>query len=66
MTERRVVAGEYIIRQGDHGDFFYIIDSGKFGVYVRPEDAGAGSECFDGEEKIVFDGSGSFGELALM
>lgn len=66
LTERRVVAGEYIIRQGDHGDFFYIIDSGKFGVYVRTEEAGAGSECFDGEEKIVFDGSGSFGELALM
>ena len=67
LTERKVKAGEYIIRQGDSGDFYYIIDSGKFAVYVRSEDDSPGaSEFLDGEEKVVLDGSGSFGELALL
>ena len=66
LTERPVQAGEYVIRQGDHGDFFYIIDSGRFGVYVREDNPSSHSECLDGEEKTVFEGSGSFGELALM
>jgi len=66
LTERPVQAGEYVIRQGDHGDFFYIIDSGRFGVYVRQDNRTSSSEGLDGEEKVVFEGSGSFGELALM
>ena len=66
LTERKVKAGEYIIRQGESGDFFYIIDSGRFGVYVREQAPDGNSELFDGEEKVVLDGSGSFGELALM
>jgi len=66
LTERKVKAGEYVIRQGDSGDFFYIIDSGKFGIYVRDDMTSGASECFDGEEKVVLDGNGSFGELALL
>lgn len=66
LTERKVRSGEYIIRQGDSGDFFYIIESGKFGVYVRSEKPKGSAEALDGEEKVVLDGAGSFGELALM
>jgi len=66
LTERKVRAGEYVIRQGDHGDFFYIIDSGKFAVFVRSEAIPRASDGLDGEEKKVFDGRGCFGELALM
>ncbi|ODM93013.1 cAMP-dependent protein kinase type II regulatory subunit [Orchesella cincta] len=60
MFERKVTAGEYVIKQGDDGDNFYVIESGKYKVFVK----------FDGEQdpKHVagYDGTGSFGELALM
>lgn len=49
------------------GDFFYVIDAGKFNVYKRPdqfsrceENNGLGPQVFQYEE------GGSFGELALM
>ncbi|XP_037961750.1 cAMP-dependent protein kinase type II regulatory subunit isoform X2 [Plutella xylostella] len=59
MFEKRSEPGEYIIRQGDDGDNFYVIENGVFDVLVAGE---------DGVEKVVhtYEGSGSFGELALM
>lgn len=58
MFERRVTPNEVVIRQGDDGDNFYVIDRGRFGVLV-----GQG-----GHEKRVhqFENVGSFGELALL
>jgi cAMP-dependent protein kinase regulator len=49
------------------GDFFYVIDSGKFNVYKRP-DAYTPSSENDGYGRQVFqyETGGSFGELALM
>ena len=35
MEEVRVSSGEMVIRQGEEGDYFYIIDRGVFDVYVR-------------------------------
>ncbi|KAI8419974.1 hypothetical protein MSG28_008579 [Choristoneura fumiferana] len=59
MFEKRAEPGEYVIRQGDDGDNFYVIENGMFDVLVTGE---------DGIEKVVhtYEGSGSFGELALM
>ena len=54
MTERRVQPGEVIINQGEQGDYFYAVDEGKFIAQK------------DGETKFIYDGSGSFGELALL
>lgn len=56
MFERRIIAGEVVIRQGDEGDNFYIVDSGRFGIYV------------DGQMDPVNEigPGGTFGELALM
>lgn len=50
--------GETIIRQGEDGDNFYVIDNGSFDIYA----------LVNGEEKRVhtFENAGSFGELALM
>lgn len=48
------IAGEYIIKQGDHGDNFYIIDQGEVDIYVN---------------KVLVSTIGegaSFGELALI
>ncbi|BFZ00992.1 hypothetical protein BsWGS_04031 [Bradybaena similaris] len=58
MFEKKVVPGETVIRQGDDGDNFYVIDTGVYDVLVDVK----------GEEKKVhqFDNRGSFGELALM
>jgi cAMP-dependent protein kinase regulator len=37
MQERRVVANEVVIRQGDVGEYFYVVESGFLNVYIRPE-----------------------------
>lgn len=54
MFEKQVSPGDHVIDQGDDGDNFYVIDSGKYDIYV--------------DNKLVgkYEGSGSFGELALM
>ncbi|XP_041984885.1 cAMP-dependent protein kinase type II regulatory subunit [Aricia agestis] len=59
MFEKRAEPEEYVIRQGDDGDNFYVIENGVFDVLVTGD---------DGVEKVVhtYNGSGSFGELALM
>ncbi|VDN18172.1 unnamed protein product [Dibothriocephalus latus] len=58
MSEMKVNAGDQIIKYGDDGDKFYVVDSGKFYAEVN----------VDGEMKRVaeYDGSGCFGELALI
>lgn len=54
MFEKKTVVDEYIIRQGDDGDNFYVIESGKYRAYV-------------GDNHIhTYDNCGSFGELALL
>lgn len=59
MFERKVQPGEHIIDQGDDGDNFYVIDSGKYDILVASD---------GGEPKLVgnYENQGSFGELALM
>ncbi|XP_067003176.1 cAMP-dependent protein kinase type II regulatory subunit [Anabrus simplex] len=59
MFEKKVEAGEYIIKQGDDGDNFYVIESGDYHAYVST----------DGQEAKhihTYEGKGSFGELALL
>ncbi|XP_065347486.1 cAMP-dependent protein kinase type II regulatory subunit [Cloeon dipterum] len=60
MFERRVQPEEYVIKQGDDGDNFYVIESGTYLTFVKMET--------DTEPRQVYkyEGSGSFGELALM
>ncbi|XP_042224229.1 cAMP-dependent protein kinase type II regulatory subunit-like isoform X1 [Homarus americanus] len=60
MFERRVTEGENVIKQGDDGDNFYVIESGVYNIFVKSDS--------DAEPRLVgkYDNSGSFGELALM
>lgn len=60
MFEKTVKVGENVIKQGDDGDNFYVIERGRFNASVSTEPGG--------EPKHVhtYDGSGSFGELALL
>jgi CRP-like cAMP-binding protein len=46
--------GTEIVRQGDHGDRFYVIDSGEVDVSVNGEDAG------------TMGAGDHFGEIALL
>ncbi|XP_014219283.1 cAMP-dependent protein kinase type II regulatory subunit [Copidosoma floridanum] len=54
MFEKTVKPGEFIIRQGDDGDNFYVIEKGQYEVYVK--------------DALIhtYDNSGFFGELALL
>jgi len=54
MFHREVTDCENIITQGADGDNFYVIESGKYNIFVNGKQVGA------------YDGHGSFGELALM
>jgi len=58
MFEKSVKAGDYIIKQGDDGDNFYVIDNGNYDIYVD----------VSGKQKLVgnYTNEGFFGELALM
>lgn len=38
MFEKRSEPGEYVIRQGDDGDNFYVIENGVFDVLVNGDD----------------------------
>ncbi|SPQ96369.1 Cyclic nucleotide-binding domain-containing protein [Plasmodiophora brassicae] len=59
MAEKRYAAGESIIKQGEEGDYFYVLDSGTANCYVSVDGA---------PPKLVktYTKGGSFGELALM
>ncbi|KAI9291389.1 camp-dependent protein kinase regulatory subunit [Neoconidiobolus thromboides FSU 785] len=58
MSEKRVFRGEDIIVQGGVGDYFYVVESGSFDVYVEKD---------GGKVKVLsYSAGGSFGELALM
>ena len=60
MVERKVECGECVIRQGDDGGDFYVIDSGIYHVFV------ASHLKLPPRQVGHYVGSGSFGELALM
>ncbi|EER17472.1 cAMP-dependent protein kinase regulatory subunit, putative [Perkinsus marinus ATCC 50983] len=58
MRRKDVNQGESIIRQGDFGDAFYIVERGTFDIFVKR----GNKEPL----KVVFVYWASFGELALM
>ena len=60
MSERKVNADEEVIRQGDDGDFFYVIDNGSFDVFVTRDNSAPRRLVNQLVDK------GCFGELALM
>ncbi|KAG8782420.1 hypothetical protein FRC15_006976 [Serendipita sp. 397] len=80
MEEMKVADGDVVIQQGNHGDYFYVVESGRLEVYITsenlpvnitPEQARAkgglaGYHPIFGK-KVAENGPGSsFGELALM
>lgn len=63
MKQVDVKAGEYIIRQGERGDFWYVCEKGALEAYKKkPEDTSDGH----GDKIKSYAPGSSFGELALM
>ena len=54
MKRRSVPPGHELIKQGDTGDFFYVIERGTYDIYVH------------GQKVVSFTRGQSFGELALL
>ena len=58
MVEKIVKAGDYVIRQDEVGDYFYVVESGSLDVHVNRHGK---------SEKVTsYVSTGTFGELALM
>eukprot|EP00298_Acanthocystis_sp_HF-20_P016792 c21588_g1_i1.p1 GENE.c21588_g1_i1~~c21588_g1_i1.p1 ORF type:complete len:385 (+),score=150.61 c21588_g1_i1:115-1269(+) len=58
IFEKNFASGEVIMRQGDDGDYFYIIEEGEAHIFVNKDgNETKVMECKEGQ---------SFGELALM
>ena len=47
LMPKTVVSGEEIIRQGDEGDYFYCIESGKYDVVVN------GKKVSELDDKVI-------------
>ena len=54
MFEQKVEAGEFLINEGDDGDFFYVIEEGVYSA-IKTE-----------KTVYTYDNEGNFGELALL
>ncbi|EGF83549.1 hypothetical protein BATDEDRAFT_18644 [Batrachochytrium dendrobatidis JAM81] len=63
MAEKKITAGEEVIKQGGIGDYFYIVETGALDVFVARNVNGQ----LQLPAKVTDYGpNGSFGELALM
>ena len=58
IIEHKVKAEEMVIRQGDDGDYFYVIETGVYSALINT-DAGP-------KKVFTYDNEGNFGELALL
>jgi len=59
-------AGIKVIQQGDIGDYFYIVESGSFDIFVNPSGKIEPGPDGLGNKVTTVGPGGSFGELALM
>jgi len=66
MFARDVKAGEMIIRQGETGDNFWIVESGKYDIYVNRKQAPVTESDSLGDKVVAVENGACFGELALM
>jgi len=76
MEEVHVAKGETIIRQGEEGHHFYLVDSGTLDCFVKSDDpanqhfetasVGGSEDSSTGARVLEYTAGSTFGELALM
>jgi cAMP-dependent protein kinase regulator len=66
MFSRDVDANETIIRQGETGDNFWIVESGKYDIFVNRTKAPESDKDPLGDKVASVENGACFGELALM
>ncbi|KAI9831658.1 MAG: hypothetical protein M1819_004724 [Sarea resinae] len=67
LVEKPIPAKEIkVITQGDVGDFFYVVEKGKFDIFVNPAGSFQSGPDGIGNKVTTIGPGGSFGELALM
>jgi cAMP-dependent protein kinase regulator len=70
MGSKEVNPGDIVIQQGDPGDCFYIIDTGRYEVRVIGEGTSRRSQEAGGDLVYTYEGGPDshpgFGELSLM
>merc|ERR1719161_688194 len=59
MFPKDIAIGQEVIKQGDEGDNFYIVDEGQFDVFVKRSEG-------DAFKVLEYSPGACFGELALM
>merc|ERR1711936_391113 len=59
MFEQKVEAGQFIIRQKQDGDFFYVVETGVYSALIETPDD-------DLKTVFTYENEGNFGELALL
>lgn len=67
LVEKSIPAANIkVISQGDEGDFFYVIESGDFDIYINSSGMVEAGPDGMGKKVASIGPGGSFGELALM
>jgi cAMP-dependent protein kinase regulator len=67
LVEKSIPAANIkVISQGDEGDFFYVIETGEFDIYINPTGVVESGPEGMGKKVASIGPGGSFGELALM
>ncbi|TLD21501.1 hypothetical protein PspLS_09214 [Pyricularia sp. CBS 133598] len=67
LVEKPIPAKDIkVIVQGDAGDYFYVVEKGKFNVYVNSSGVMQAGTQGLGDHVGTIEAGGSFGELALM
>lgn len=62
-----VAASDIIVRQGEHGNHFYLVESGQVSVHKNQPQSGRRASLISDENKVTTVGAGGyFGELALI
>jgi len=63
MFEKKCQSGDEIIAQGAYGDYFYVIESGRYEVWKSADEKNPEKNS---KKVFEYDQKGAFGELALM
>lgn len=63
FTPRKFTNGSTVIKQGDQGDVFYVVESGSLDIYIN---VGQGKDKTETQVGVPYGPGAGFGELALI